>query len=145
MCATLSPAGASGGAGSTPLQRYRADLEREDFQHDPAQERAVQHLQRLHDALLAAPRTEPRAVTTGRGLKSRMAGLLGRRSRPVDAPVLPDIQGLYLWGGVGRGKTYLMDVFHESLPFPDKMRTHFHRFMQRVHNELSITRGKRIP
>ena len=145
MCATVSPEGASSGVGSSPLQRYRADLEREDFQHDPAQERAVQHLQRLHEALLAAPRSEPRAVTTGRGLKSRVAGLLGRRGRPVEEPVLPDIQGLYLWGGVGRGKTYLMDVFHESLPFPDKMRTHFHRFMQRVHNELTHYKGEKNP
>ena len=50
-----------------------------------------------------------------------------RRSAPA---------GLYLWGGVGRGKTYLMDLFFECLPFEEKLRLHFHRFMRRVHGEL---------
>lgn len=53
--------------------------------------------------------------------------------------------GLYFWGGVGRGKTYLVDTFYESLPFPDKMRTHFHRFMQRVHTELEHYKGEKNP
>ena len=46
------------------------------------------------------------------------------------------MKGLYFWGGVGRGKTYLVDTFFESLPFEQKVRTHFHRFMKRVHEEL---------
>ncbi len=46
---------------------------------------------------------------------------------------------------MGRGKTYLVDTFHASLPFPDKMRTHFHRFMQRVHNELEHYKGEKNP
>jgi cell division protein ZapE len=46
------------------------------------------------------------------------------------------VRGLYLWGGVGRGKTWLMDLFHDSLPAGRKQRLHFHRFMQRVHREL---------
>lgn len=54
--------------------------------------------------------------------------LARRRARP---------RGLYFWGGVGRGKTYLMDTFFEALPFPDKQRTHFHRFMRFVHDELA--------
>jgi cell division protein ZapE len=145
MCATATPSGSRTVGGATPLERYRADLERDDFQYDPAQARAVEHLQRLYDQLVAAPRTEPRAVTTGKGLKSRMAGLFGKRDKSADAPVLPSIQGLYFWGGVGRGKTYLVDTFHESLPFPDKMRTHFHRFMQRVHNELVHYKGEKNP
>ena len=41
-----------------------------------------------------------------------------------------------MWGGVGRGKTWLMDLFFQSLPFKDKQRSHFHRFMQSVHDEL---------
>ena len=47
-------------------------------------------------------------------------------------------KGLYLWGGVGQGKTYLMDVFFDSLPFKEKQRTHFHRFMQKVHQQLTV-------
>ena len=46
------------------------------------------------------------------------------------------IQGLYIWGGVGRGKTWLMDLFFEHLPLARKQRIHFHRFMQRVHHSL---------
>lgn len=145
MCATATPAAARPSQGTTPLARYRADLERDDFQYDPAQERAVAELQRLYEALLAAPRTEPRAVTAGRGLKSRMAGLFGKRDKLPEAPPQPAVEGLYFWGGVGRGKTYLVDTFYESLPFPDKMRTHFHRFMQRVHNELQHYKGEKNP
>lgn len=131
-------------AAGTPLTRYRADLERDDFQYDPAQERAVEHLQHLYDQLLASPRTEPLSVTTGRGLKSRVAGLFGKREK-VAEPKAPAIRGLYFWGGVGRGKTYLVDTFYESLPFSDKLRTHFHRFMQRVHNELEHYKGQKNP
>ncbi|BBI61135.1 hypothetical protein HSBAA_24410 [Vreelandella sulfidaeris] len=58
---------------------------------------------------------------------------------------MPRVKGLYFWGGVGRGKTYLVDTFYEALPFPDKMRTHFHRFMQRVHNELTHYKGEKNP
>ncbi|SFU89904.1 cell division protein ZapE [Halomonas korlensis] len=129
---------------ASPMARYRADLERDDFHHDPAQEQAVQHLQRLYDDLVARPRAPQRSAPTGRRIKSRMAGLFGRREER-QTPALPDINGLYLWGGVGRGKTYLMDCFHESLPFPEKMRTHFHRFMQRVHSELEHYKGEHNP
>ncbi|TDO12563.1 cell division protein ZapE [Halomonas ventosae] len=129
----------------TPMSRYRADLERHGFQPDAAQQQAVVHLQRLFDELVTTPPS--RVVVPKRGgLKSRVAGLFGRRDRGASFdPALPTIRGLYLWGGVGRGKTYLMDVFFETLPFPDKMRTHFHRFMQRVHNELEHYKGERNP
>lgn len=55
------------------------------------------------------------------------------------------IQGLYLWGGVGRGKTYLMDLFYDALPFEQKSRLHFHRFMQKVHTELAQLSGEQDP
>ena len=69
--------------------------------------------------------------------------LTALRTRLIEAGEVPNglsrlfrrrepVPGLYLWGGVGRGKTYLMDLFHQSLPFADKSRLHFHRFMQRV-------------
>lgn len=107
-----------------PLIRYRQDIEEKGFQQDAAQQQAVQSLQRVHDALMQ--RYE---------LSSR---LLKRRPK---APV----QGLYLWGGVGRGKTYLMDLFFDSLPFRRKLRVHFHRFMQRVHKELKGLQGRKDP
>jgi cell division protein ZapE len=50
-----------------------------------------------------------------------------------------------MWGGVGRGKTYLMDTFFESLPFQDKLRLHFHRFMRRVHQELRALKDQKDP
>jgi cell division protein ZapE len=53
--------------------------------------------------------------------------------------------GVYMWGGVGRGKTWLMDQFFESIPFRRKMRMHFHHFMQRVHRELTDLQGQRDP
>lgn len=55
------------------------------------------------------------------------------------------IEGLYLWGGVGVGKTFLMDCFYECLPFKNKLRIHFHLFMQMIHEQLKINQGKVNP
>jgi cell division protein ZapE len=116
----------------TPLERYKQDLKRDDFSYDPTQEMAVGHLQRLYDELVAAEQA-PRP-----GLMQRLTGKLrGTKQEPI--------KGLYFWGGVGRGKTYLMDTFYDSLPFERKMRTHFHRFMQRVHHELRLLDGTKNP
>jgi len=54
-------------------------------------------------------------------------------------------RGIYLWGGVGRGKTYLVDAFYDSLPFEEKMRMHFHRFMRYVHAELRVLTERKDP
>lgn len=114
----------------TPLERYQADLKRPDFFHDPAQENAVRHLQRLYDDLVAAEH------------QIKLAGLFGRLlGKKRQGP----IKGLYFWGGVGRGKTYLVDTFYDALPFKEKMRTHFHRFMKRVHEELQTLEGEKNP
>ncbi|GMQ54326.1 cell division protein ZapE [Halopseudomonas aestusnigri] len=111
----------------SPLERYKADLQRPDFFHDPAQERAVQHLQRLFDDLIRS--------------ENERTGFFGRFRKRKPEPV----KGLYFWGGVGRGKTYLVDTFFDALPFERKMRTHFHRFMQRVHHELKGLKGEKNP
>ena len=116
----------------TPMERYRQDLTREGFVHDPAQEDAVRHLQALYEALVASGSRRP-------GWLERLGERLGRRRQRV-----PE-RGLYFWGGVGRGKTYLMDTFFECLPFEDKLRAHFHRFMQRVHDELTRLSGEKNP
>ena len=109
-------------------QRYHRDLEREGFQHDAAQERAVLALQAVYDRLMAQP--DPLTVPT------RKPGLLGRLLGRDDAPSVSGVRGLYLWGGVGRGKTYLVDLFYETLPLERKLRIHFHSFMRMVHAEL---------
>lgn len=130
---------------ATPIERYKADLQRDDFQFDAAQQAAVEHLQRLYDDLITTKRPCA-APVGGKGVKARLTHWLGREQKG-DAPKAIEVafQGLYLWGGVGRGKTYLVDTFYESLPFADKMRTHFHRFMQRVHNELNHYKGEKNP
>lgn len=118
----------------TPIARYKKDLERDDFSYDSAQEEAVKHLQRLYDDLVAKQQHDPKPT-----------GLMGRLSGKLKKKTVEPVQGLYFWGGVGRGKTYLMDTFYDSLPFENKERTHFHRFMQRVHQELRLLDGTPNP
>jgi len=118
---------------TTPWQRYQADLQREDFVRDAAQEQAVLLLQDLYERLLARHGDGGLAA----GLRAWLGGLRGRAVAPES--------GLYLWGGVGRGKTYLMDTFFECLPMQRKLRVHFHRFMQRVHAELERVKGEKNP
>ena len=76
-------------------------------------------------------------------LRSRLVAAGSQRRRWL--PARPPVRGIYLWGGVGRGKTYLMDLFHQSLPFADKRRLHFHRFMRRVHDDLRRCAGRADP
>lgn len=114
---------------SSPAVRYQADLAREGFRADPAQAMAVGHLERLYQELMARERS-------GRGLLGRLKSALAK-PEPV--------RGLYFWGGVGRGKTYLMDTFFAGLPFAQKKRLHFHRFMHGVHGELTRLQGRENP
>lgn len=115
----------------TPIQRYRKDLEREDFSYDKAQEQAVEHLDHLYHELVLRYEMRPKSWI------SRLSPKASKSSAPA--------KGLYFWGGVGRGKTYLVDTFYESLPFRRKMRVHFHRFMQRVHRDLRELQGEKNP
>jgi cell division protein ZapE len=116
----------------TPWEHYQQDLQREGFNYDAAQEQAVKHLQALFDRLCQQKTTEKPGLVSR--LKSRFA------------PSLPEPEmGLYFWGGVGRGKTYLMDVFFDCLPFEQKMRSHFHRFMQQIHRDLNRLEGEKNP
>ena len=118
----------------TPTEQYQTDLQRDDFNYDPSQEMAIGHLQRLYDELVAAER-ESQKISISQKLVKRF----------LPAKKISPLKGLYFWGGVGRGKTYLMDTFYECLPFQRKMRMHFHRFMQHVHNELTQLKGEKNP
>ena len=148
--------GSTGPAASLPSQAYAAGAARGDWQDDPAQYPALAELDRIHSQLLAS---------AGNG------GLLGRLFKSKSEPV----QGLYYWGEVGRGKTFLVDLFYDGLPLPaytavggsgvplpqsgrggdrpqggrwgegGKYRTHFHRFMRNVHERLRAHAGEADP
>jgi cell division protein ZapE len=100
---------------------YSQQIAQRGFQPDQAQLAAVEELEGLRQRLLAARGKRTRAL--------RWIAQLRRKDAPPQ-------RGLYLWGGVGRGKTWLMDLFFHSLPFEERRRRHFHRFMHEVHAEL---------
>jgi len=120
----MGPAGEEAAA-QTPLARYQTEISRLGWERDPGQEAIAARLDRLHADLLA--RRAPRRRLFG-------------RSRPL-APV----RGLYLWGDTGRGKTWLVDLFYQCLPFREKTRRHFHRFMADVHAGLRRNREHADP
>jgi len=96
---------------------YEQALQRRGFQADEAQRAAVDRLQEAYDAWAAYEAQEAHLL----------ARLLGRREVP---------RGIYMWGGVGRGKSFLMDSFYAVAPVARKTRVHFHEFMRDVHREL---------
>lgn len=114
----------------TPLSRYQEDLQNPEFVSDAAQKVAVDNLQRLYDELCRY-KPEPAGLLSKLGLKK--------------VPSREPLQGLYFWGGVGRGKTYLVDTFFECLPFAEKKRMHFHRFMQWVHAQRRDLQDQQDP
>ncbi|VAW75893.1 ATPase, AFG1 family [hydrothermal vent metagenome] len=101
----------------TPVESYKRDLEQGGFQYDPAQEKVVHYAQSLYVSLLQ--RNEPTVSLWQRWWH-----------KPTT------IRGLYIWGGVGRGKTWIMDKLHHTLPMQKKCRIHFHQFMQNIHIQL---------
>lgn len=102
------------------LARYEKLIARGELRADPDQRRAAVRLDQLQKELEAE---QPGGL---------LSQLFGRKDvRP---------QGVYMWGGVGRGKSMLMDLFHERLSIPQKRRVHFHAFMQEVHEEMRLVR-----
>ena len=76
----------------------------------------------------------------------RGGGLLSNLRLPWTAPpAVEPVRGLYIWGGVGRGKTCLMDLFYESLDFKQRQRSHFYRFMREIHAQLHALKGVENP
>lgn len=108
-----------------PRARYAQGVAEGRWQSDPAQLGALSAFERMHDEL---------ATQAPPSLWQRLRGL-----RPA-AP-----RGLYLWGSVGRGKTFLMDLFFETLPPGQGRRVHFHRFMQAIHAQLRVLSGHSDP
>ena len=109
----------------SPAERYAQALASGQFMPDDAQAQAVHELERVWQELIQRYKASKKAF---------------RRFRRQTAP-----QGVYMWGGVGRGKTWLMDQFYDSIPFRRKTRMHFHHFMQHVHRELNKLSGQRNP
>ncbi len=118
----------------TPLQHYHHDLAAGSLFPDPAQAHAIDCVQQLYNDLITA------SAVSGNSPIRRVMQLF-RTEDHSPAPV----RGIYFYGGVGRGKTYIMDILYESLPFKNKLRTHFHRFMQRVHAELNELKQQKNP
>ena len=100
-----------------PLARFQRELEKPDFQEDPAQLAVIERLDELWCEL------------------QRDSSWLERLRHRFGGP--EPVRGVYLWGGVGRGKTWLMDLFVQCLPQGIGLRRHFHRFMGHVHQRLT--------
>ena len=119
--------------GHTTLARDSADAAQWIVQHaaehgftlDASQLKAVEHLERLYEDLIGLEKME-----------SLFVRLLARKRV---------VKGLYLWGGVGRGKSFLMDSFFKCAPVAFKRRIHFHRFMQEVHQRMTALTGQAEP
>jgi len=114
-----------------PQELYRRDLAAGVITADAAQVQAIAALELRFRELITAWQMP----ATG---WNRLVRHLWRRGKPVR-------HGLYFWGGVGRGKTYLMDLFFHALPGERKLRMHFHRFMQMVHRRLRDEQGRSDP
>jgi cell division protein ZapE len=115
-----------------PGEAYDARVARAELEVDAAQAGVAHAFDRLYADLLAAPRP-------ARGWRRRVARIVGGSTAATP------VRGIYLWGGVGRGKTLLMDLFYGCLPFDDKARHHFHRFMAMVHGSLKSFKGRENP
>ena len=103
-------------------QAYEAELASRGFQSDPAQLRAVEALERC--------------ANEWAGYKAQRSNAL---KKLINRPEVP--RGVYMYGGVGRGKSFLMDCFFNAVPLKRKTRLHFHEFMREVHRELSELQG----
>ena len=110
----------------SPLTWYQAASQKPGFIRDEAQARAIEHLDRLWTELMMFKRKRNRFL--GRSLRS---------------PQVP--KGLYFYGGVGRGKSFLMDAFYGCLPYRRKRRVHFHAFMAEIHRRLKGLKSEANP
>jgi cell division protein ZapE len=109
-----------------PSRKYQEFLQKTEFYQDAAQQHAIFLLDQLQEQLQPVEQ----------GIMQKISGVVdrlrGKRSKT---------KGLYFWGGVGRGKTFLMDIFFETLPIKQKKRVHFHKFMKQIHDELTLAKN----
>ena len=112
--------------GISPKEWYQGLISQNGFVHDTAQSDAIDEMDILWRQLLE--------------FKSKRNRFLGRSLLSTEVP-----KGLYLWGGVGRGKTFLMDAFYNGLPYRRKRRIHFHSFMAEIHHEMNLLVGEPDP
>ena len=112
----------------SPLQRYQELLSANKLTPDKSQEKVIQAFNELYQAINKA--RHPRSFLSN--IKH-----LFLKPEPV--------KGLYLWGGVGRGKTWMMDLFYESLRIKNKHRLHFHRYIREIHEQLDQYKGQKNP
>jgi len=125
------PAAAGATRASTLPQRYRSEVAAHHWQDDESQRQAVSRLERLRRELLESQQ------------RTGLAQRLGQRLWPRRGSAGP--RGVYLWGGVGRGKTWLMDLFFDSLTHSARRRSHFHHLMRDVHAGLADIRLRQQP
>jgi len=108
------------------VETYQHAIDERGFKADAAQRRAVERLQTLYDDLVQFRAKRSNAF-----------------KRLLANPEVP--RGLYMWGGVGRGKSFLMDSFYSVVPVQRKTRLHFHEFMRGVHHQLDQLKGMQDP
>ncbi|CAJ0993390.1 cell division protein ZapE [Pantoea sp. Nvir] len=124
---------------SSLLAYYERALLQGDYKPDNVQREAVTKLNAIQKVLVAR---EPDLLAHGKKrLFSCLSWLIGKKKNKTQQTV----RGFYMWGGVGRGKTWIMDLFFHSIPGNRKLRLHFHRFMLRVHKELTQLQGQIDP
>ena len=120
-----------------PITSYQKAIDSGMLQSDQRQLEIVGKLQRLYELVVSTEQVV--SPPAKQGLFSRLFG--GAKV----APAQKKIPGLYLWGGVGRGKTLLCDMFFDGLPVKNKRRIHFHRFMRGVHQQLANIKQEQSP
>ena len=117
------------------INAYLKGIEDGELRHDPEQQKVIEELQLIYEEIIEhSSKAQP---------KNTISSFFSRFIDTTEEA--ENIKGLYLYGGVGRGKTYLVDFFYDRLPIKNKLRLHFHRFMQIVHEELAKLDGVEDP
>ena len=119
----------------TPAALYRRSIDLGEVMPDAAQAAVIDRLDQLFERAM-------KRQTPSSGL---VKDVLGKWFGLSSSAVAGSVRGLYIWGGVGRGKTMMMDMFCSALPAERRQRMHFHRFMRRVHDALGRHSGQANP